>query len=170
MSQPALGEAGLAWLRYFFSKSGRVGRSGFWRFLAIFAGLLFATAVAFGAFDFAFYGRLVIPKNMDPRLGALCLAVAPFYITVLFGAFTVPIKRLHDRNQSGWWLVFYILTPIILFTMAEDNARSSGDDTGVLILELIGLGIWIAAIIQLGVLRGTRGSNYYGADPGIRAD
>ena len=162
----------LAWIRYFFSKSGRISRSRFWLLFAILAGLALASAAAIAAFDFTIYGRLVIPKNMDLRLGALCLLFAPLYATALFGILTVPVKRLHDRNHSGWWLIFYILAPVILFTMAEDNARrSSGDVAGVVILELIGLGIWIAAIVQLGILRGTRGNNYYGEDPlNVRSD
>ena len=162
----------MAWLRHFFSKSRRISRSKFWLLFAILAGLALASSAAIAAFDFTIYGRLIIPKSVDVRLAALCLLFAPLYAAAFFGVLTVPVKRLHDRNHSGWWLIFYILAPIILFTMAEDNARrSSGDVAGVVILELIGLGIWIAAIVQLGVLRGTRGNNYYGEDPlGVRSD
>jgi len=49
----------------------------------------------------------------------------------------VHIKRCHDRDQSGWW-VLLLLIPVIGF-------------------------IW--AIINLGILEGTRGPNRFGPDP-----
>jgi uncharacterized membrane protein YhaH (DUF805 family) len=60
-----------------------------------------------------------------------------FNILLLFLTLCVHIKRCHDRDQSGWW-VLLLLIPVIGF-------------------------IW--AIINLGILEGTRGPNRFGPDP-----
>ncbi|ABK44440.1 protein of unknown function DUF805 [Magnetococcus marinus MC-1] len=47
------------------------------------------------------------------------------------------IKRLHDRNKTGWWLLPMLLIP------------------------LVG---WVWLIVELGFMQGCRGSNSYGRD------
>ena len=59
------------------------------------------------------------------------------YLIFLYFSLAVSVKRLHDRNLSGWWILFS-LVPIIG-------------------------GIW--AIVTLYFLPGTRGPNQFGADP-----
>ncbi len=86
-------------------------------------------------------------------IGVAILFVAWLIITILFGreglvsfvlgialfvaGLMLHIKRFHDRDKSGWW-VLILFIPIIGF-------------------------IW--AIIDLGLMEGTRGSNRYGPDP-----
>ena len=65
--------------------------------------------------------------------------LVPFVIGVLMliGGIMLHIKRCHDRGKSGWWCL-------------------------LLLIPFVGL-IW--AIIDLGVLEGTKGANEYGSDP-----
>ena len=67
-------------------------------------------------------------------IGGIFLAAA--YITTVIAQIMIPIKRAHDRDHTGWY---------ILLTM----------------IPLIGI-IWS---IELAFFSGTAGSNGYGADP-----
>jgi uncharacterized membrane protein YhaH (DUF805 family) len=66
-------------------------------------------------------------------------------LVFLWPSLAVSIKRFHDRDKSGWW-VLIALIPIIGF-------------------------FWI--LIELGILEGTKGPNQFGSDPlggGMAAD
>ena len=66
----------------------------------------------------------------------------------------VGLKRLHDRDMSGWWLlVFYLLPPAL-----DGLGRALGIP---IIFSLAGSAISIWALVVLGVLRGTPGANQY---------
>ena len=84
-------------------------------------------------------------------LGVLLLVTCATFFTALLGRgggfaidlmLLIPylclhIKRCHDRDKSGWWCL-------------------------ILVIPLFGF-IW--AIVDLGLLEGTRGDNRYGPDP-----
>ena len=77
---------------------------------------------------------------------------------MIYSSFAVAVKRLHDRDKSGWWvLVFYVLPNVI-----DSGGRASG---GSGLLSLIGFAIGIWAFVELGCLRGTVGDNRFGPDP-----
>ncbi len=72
----------------------------------------------------------------------------------LAAAFTWPmatlyVKRLHDMNVSGWWLV---AMPLLSWLASTLNASS------------LQYTMW-ACIFGLGMLPGTRGDNQFGSDP-----
>ena len=56
---------------------------------------------------------------------------------MIYPAVVVNIKRFHDRNKSGWWVL-------------------------IALIPLVGA-LWI--VIECGFLRGTVGDNRYGPDP-----
>ena len=58
-------------------------------------------------------------------------------LVLLIPSLAVAIKRYHDRDKSGWWIL-------------------------ILFVPIIGL-IWY--VVELGFLRGTPGPNRYGPDP-----
>ena len=64
--------------------------------------------------------------------------IQPFVALVLLWPLLAgSVKRWHDRNRSGWWVLIY-LVPIVG---------------------------WLYAIIQTWILKGTSGNNKYGPDP-----
>jgi len=76
------------------------------------------------------------------------------------------IKRLHDRNKSGWYLLLFYIVPGILVTAAAVMYVTMDDATltsAVLGLAAFAVGVW--AFVELGCLRGTVGANRYGPDP-----
>ncbi|MEM6665498.1 MAG: DUF805 domain-containing protein [Pseudomonadota bacterium] len=88
-------------------------------------------------FWYGFGAILLINLIMQVLIGNQGLV--QFVITILLqiAAIGVCVKRCHDREKSGWWCLL-LLVPYI----------------GVL---------W--AIVDLGLLEGTRGSNRFGPDP-----
>ena len=58
-------------------------------------------------------------------------------LLLLWPALAVSVKRWHDRGRSGWWVLLNLL-------------------------PLLG---WLWALLDNGLVRGTRGANRYGEDP-----
>ena len=71
------------------------------------------------------------------------------------------IKRLHDREKSGWWLlVFYARAGSPQRNRAAQLAASS---RACVHSRALAISIWM--IVELGCLKGTTGPNTYGPDP-----
>ncbi|MDB5800376.1 MAG: hypothetical protein JWL63_1315 [Rhodocyclales bacterium] len=102
-----------------FSFEGRVPRKVFW----LYGFLLMLPLYAVVGIAFA----------ISPKLG-LVVAV-PLYIVMVWAGFAMQVKRWHDRDKSGWWL----LLSFIPFA-----------------------NIW--AFIETGFLRGSEGGNRFGGD------
>jgi uncharacterized membrane protein YhaH (DUF805 family) len=82
---------------------------------------------------------------------------------ILISAIAVGIKRLHDRNKSGWYLLLFYLLPGILLGAGLMFPERSNIVATVLALLAFAISIW--AFVELGCLRGTIGVNPYGPDP-----
>ena len=89
------------WLELLFSFRGRINRAKYWLTFLIYFIALFALYVLFGLF-FSF------PTDL---LGTILIFAIPF-IPIIFSCIAVAIKRLHDRNKSGWWLLVFYLLPV----------------------------------------------------------
>lgn len=127
-----------------FSYQGRINRAKYWlAVLCYFIATLVAMAVAF----------------FIPIIG-LILAVV-IYIAMLVSGIFVGIKRLHDRDKSGWWLLLFYVVPGVL----SGAGQASGSQSIAMVAGLISLAITIWMIVELGCLRGTVGGNQYGPDP-----
>jgi len=130
--------------------SGRASRSEFWWFT-----LFYYMVLIFGYIVFSF---ILIMFHMMGLLdgGSVVSVLVSFlgmacWISLLIPAFAVTVRRLHDRNLSGWWILGYygamivfalipVLGPILLF--AE----------------------WIGAVVLLSQ-PGKADTNRFGANP-----
>ena len=108
----------------FFSTKGRIPRSTYWYFSLI-------------------SGLIGIPVLiLDIMLGTFSedtgrgLFFTIYSLILVFPAYAVLIKRLHDRDRSGWFVLLSFI-------------------------PLVNIWIWI----EVAFLRGTYGDNQYGADP-----
>jgi len=101
------------------SFDGRINRSDFWLkgILPIFVVLLLITAI-----DSFITGGVI----------ALLAQIVAIYPSVAIG-----VKRFHDRNKSGWWVL-------------------------ITLIPIIG-SIWY--LVECGILKGTEGPNDFGTDP-----
>jgi uncharacterized membrane protein YhaH (DUF805 family) len=89
-----------------------------------------------------------------------------FTIVSWISAFAVGVKRLHDRDKSGWWVLLFLLAPSVLGSIANTSEQPLVG----FVLGLASFVISIWALVELGFLRGTVGPNRYGPDPLQRPD
>ncbi len=130
-------------LSLLFSIQGRINRAKYW--VAMIAYLSLTIAVA-GLGVFVNFHTLF-----------LVIAGLIAFAMIVSGCI-VGMKRLHDRNKTGWWLLlFYLLSGVL------DVVGMTGKLP--LLFELGSLAISIWALVELGFLRGTVGANQYGPDP-----
>lgn len=126
--------------------SGRSRRMEYWAFTLlnfIVASVLLGLAISSGLS----YRSLVASGTLDSGLGVAAisfLVILGLYLLVaLLPGIAVTVRRLHDRNMSGWWyLVFIVLS----------------------MLPLIGF-IASIALLVIFFLPGTPGPNRFGEDP-----
>ncbi len=137
-----------------FSLRGRTSRRNYWRF-QLWGTLVMAVV---------WCGGLLLAINTGVgSISAVGLAGAA--VLVLASLATV-VRRLHDRNKSGWWLA-----PLYLFPLSADMAL--GQMKGLVeqyplptaAVALVSLGLLLWFFVELGLLKGTAGANRYGEDP-----
>ena len=93
-------------------------------------------------------------------LGAGTIAVFGLFaicaLAILIPSVAVGVRRLHDTDRSGWW----ILTPAVPNVIAVLIAGPA--IAGVLSVAALGLSV---ALLVFYCLDGTRGPNRFGPDP-----
>jgi uncharacterized membrane protein YhaH (DUF805 family) len=139
------------WGHLFFKFDGRANRAKFWIAALVFAVINVVLAILGYVMD-----QSVVFQALNSMLG----------IVILIASIAVGVKRLHDRNKSGWYLLLFYLVPSILVVIGvligafmEDSAIIAT----VLGLLAFAIGVW--AFVEMGCLRGTVGVNQYGPDP-----
>ena len=108
-----------------FTFEGRIGRKAYWFAVVI----LFAAGLLASLID-----RILFA---DPN-SILSLVVS---LVSFLASIAVAVKRWHDRDKSGWWVL-------------------------IVFVPLIG---WVWTIVENGFLPGTPGPNRYGPDPLLRS-
>jgi uncharacterized membrane protein YhaH (DUF805 family) len=164
------------WTWYLFSFKGRINRARYWLAgLIILCWMLFLAALVLGALSL-FGGKMSFGfslddlfKAVDPatyhaipmsRLPVLLIKIAgtALFVWVYFAA---SIKRLHDRDRSGWWMVPFFVLPG-LYSQFEDRLP---DSNWILPLALAAAALYFWGFIEFGFLRGTPRANQFGSDP-----
>jgi uncharacterized membrane protein YhaH (DUF805 family) len=126
-----------------FGFQGRINRAKYW--IATVTYISATIALVGLGFFFSFHTIFFI-------------IAAIVFIAMTVSGIAVGLKRLHDRDMSGWWLlVFYLLPPVV-----DGIGRALGIPV---LFSLAGSAISIWALVVLGFLRGTPGANQYGPDP-----
>jgi uncharacterized membrane protein YhaH (DUF805 family) len=136
---------------HLFSFKGRIGRKFYWATLPIF--FMYSVVVAAGI------------DAAAPHIGASIffywgLVTALVIVPLIVSAAAVGVKRLHDSNKSGWWLLVFYGVPAALVGI-PGFGKASDDVVGLCVMASCPFLIW--AMIILGCKRGTIGPNLYGA-------
>ena len=117
-----------------FSVQGRANRAKFWLValaIVVIEVILFAVILGGAAMS----GD---PEQIAAAMGPVAsVVILAFVVIATWISVAVAVKRYHDRNKSGWW-VLIVFVPVIG-------------------------GLWY--LIECGFLRGTAGPNTYGPDP-----
>jgi uncharacterized membrane protein YhaH (DUF805 family) len=165
------------WSQYLFSFNGRINRAKWWLFWLIAIGWFIVAWIL----AFAFI-------SIDPTLGAIWAILSLIvWLVLLFAYFAVGAKRLHDRNKSAWWLLVFYGIPFLLGIYASWSIFSGMIGMGGMAAQgasqeqmmgsmmatmqqmwwvtLVNTIIFVWALVELGILKGTTGDNQYGPDP-----
>ena len=110
-------------VRVLFSYKGRINRKTYWLCFFGSFGILFLCGIP----------RIVFPEQYTPFTSLLILLIYP----LIYSQIPIHVKRLHDINLSGWWVLIFMI-PFI--------------------------GILLSFII-CGCTPGTKGINRYGYPP-----
>jgi len=140
--------------QFAFSLEGRISRSQLW--------LQWALPVV--AIHVVLWIMIAIAAAADSSgwTATFFILWIAFWLATLWPNIAVMVKRIHDRNKTGWLVLAYWvpagLQTILFIADASDNMAAS-----LIRLITIAVGIWF--FIELGCMRGTVGPNRYGADP-----
>jgi uncharacterized membrane protein YhaH (DUF805 family) len=157
-------------LKRYAEFSGRSRRMEYWMF-ALFQVLL---NIVFWILLVAIGGGALMSGNLNGLVAAggalliLCLVYGLIGLALFIPGLAVTVRRLHDTNRSGKWLLALIGAYVIMFagtTMAAGSPDSAGAGS---VVALVGSLIVLAMAVTLLVfmfLDGTRGPNRYGEDP-----
>jgi uncharacterized membrane protein YhaH (DUF805 family) len=172
-------------LWFLFSFEGRINRAKFWLSLPVLFGLMFLVLVITFLImagevlltrDLHGHETIKVSLSFDELFSllgpALRLSLSPREIVSLVGnlfgmtlmmwiCLATSVKRLHDRNRSGWWIVPFFVLPIFSDRIVEplgDSIFASTTSAALLILCIWGF-------VEMGFLRGTSGPNQFGPDP-----
>lgn len=119
----------------FFSFNGRINRAKWWLGSLALAVAIIVLLVIVG---FLVGGSMKVgPDGQIQGGGAGMVAMIIVYLAALWPMLALQVKRWHDRDKSGWWVLINFV-------------------------PLIG-GLW--ALIECGFLEGTKGPNKFGPDP-----
>lgn len=132
-------------LKRYADFSGRSRRTEYWMFalftLAVYiVGLVLMLA---GGFDLSAIQNETIPAGPGPvfYLGAALLGI--FSLGIVIPSIAVNVRRLHDRDMSGWWYLGFIVLSNV---------------------PLVGILVVIGYLVLM-FLPGTPGPNRFGEDP-----
>jgi uncharacterized membrane protein YhaH (DUF805 family) len=141
-----------------FSFAGRANRAKYWLISLVATAYVITTT-----FVVIFAVKEQVPR---PTIVALSLIWAIGILLLMWPFIAVGVKRLHDRNKSGWWLLLFSPTPGILQVFARTTMQGPlhYSTTGLVAL-FVATGISIWGFVELGCLRGTVGQNRFGPDP-----
>lgn len=140
--------------QFVFSVQGRISRSQYW--LKWFLPVIAITAVL--------YIILIatVVSGSTAGAGVVGVLLLLFSLITLWPSIAVSVKRIHDRNKSGW-LVLALYAPLILYYLLMFTAGQQNPATIIVALIMFGVGIWF--FVEFGCMRGTIGENRYGPDP-----
>lgn len=152
-----------------FGFSGRMGRFHFWMSHLAVIGIAFLIGFVVGLVGSASASShaQMNPAAVLGTIGIGMLALLVLFILPMWIFFAATIKRLHDRNKSGYWvLLTFVPLAIIIFTGVSQGVNGIIELSRSLIFSLFGLSISAWYWIELGFFSGVDGGNSYGGKPG----
>lgn len=105
------------------------------------------------SYSMEYHGKLAKTAWWFPEIGTL-----PLTLALNWAYAAVSIKRLHDRNKGGWWMIpFGGLTALYVqfgYLLGETPEY----------LGLVSLGLLLWGFVEMCFLKGTGGPNRFGSD------
>ena len=183
-------------LRRYADFSGRSRRMEFWMwqlflFIVNFVLMMIAFAIIGGAmfsilrnnpeafessgdysYDGTYYADSAPPDAALATIGVAGVVIFGllflWWLAIFIPNLAVAIRRLHDTNRSGWWILAplapYLVGVIVMMAAiaVPDLAIVAGLVSLLAMLVALGLGVMLLVFY---FLEGTRGPNRFGPDP-----
>jgi uncharacterized membrane protein YhaH (DUF805 family) len=126
-----------------FSFEGRIGRKSLWG--VVFLLVLFNIGNSFITYGF-------VSRLSEEQFIALLFVETVMAILLDWCSIATYVKRWHDRDKSGWWVLLIVITMV-------DSLPLISLPTLVAVIGSIG---WLWTLIECGFLPGSYGENKYG--------
>ena len=138
---------------------GRAPRAEYWYF-ALFS--LLANLVAY-----LIVGVVHVTLHVTPF-------ILPFLLSLLLlsPSICVSIRRLHDRDMSGWWFLPIVILDVVSLIgraasgFSAESFQHPWSDAPALVLVMVLAALWGIVMFVLFCMRGTMGDNHYGPENG----
>ncbi len=137
----------------FLSFDGRINRATWWAGIVI----LIVINLVLGLFIAAIFG-------LSTFAGILFTLIT---LALFYPSYAVAAKRFQDRDKPGQ-TALYGLVPALIASLLQNFGLAGTPEAPNAIgwicsIVTLGVGIWF--LVELGILKGTTGSNRYGPDP-----
>ena len=164
------------WTWYLFGFKGRINRAKLWLAgLVIVAGMIclaaltLATGIVSGSpLSFGFNVDDIFRVADPASYRSLSWADLPALVIKALGTllflwvyFATSIKRLHDRDKSGWWMIPFFVIPGLYNQFAD----RLGGSYFLLLPALIVVVLCIWGFVEMYCLKGSRKTNRFGPNP-----
>lgn len=113
-------------LKQYADFSGRARRKEFWMFTLINFIIMMALQTA-----------MMLVGGMNPEAGGIAMAIMGllglYGLAVFIPSLAVSVRRLHDTNRSGWWLLVGlvpIIGAIVLIVFYVQNSQPGTNQYG----------------------------------------
>lgn len=134
-------------LKKYAEFDGRSRRKEYWMYVLLLIGIGLVLGIVEGVL------------GLTGMVGPYGPLSALFLLGTFVPSLAVGVRRLHDTNRSGWWLLIgygpFLLSLVLMF---------AGMLQFVMILSLLALVGFIVLLVFM-VMEGNRGPNQYGPDP-----
>ncbi len=130
-------------LKKYATFSGRAPRSEYWYVSLLCYGVMTALGLIYGVVGAMGAGNPAAMPGMTWGMVLVAFVGAVFVLGTLLPVLAVSVRRFHDLNLTGWWLLALIVVGFV---------------------PPIG---WLASVttVVVSIWRGTSGTNNFGADP-----
>jgi uncharacterized membrane protein YhaH (DUF805 family) len=153
--------------QYLFGFDGRINRAKWWLLVLVQIG----AAIVFNVAAMSLVGASMMSAMSGGSVSSaggsvlLMILLSLVYVVLMFIVWlAVTIKRLHDRDKSGVWILLFAVGPWACLLLGAGLSFGRAGSLGGLFM-LAGLAVSVWAFVELGCLRGTIGSNRFGPDP-----
>jgi uncharacterized membrane protein YhaH (DUF805 family) len=165
------------WVWYLFKFEGRINRAKYWlAVLIIVCWMIFLMLLLYVPVGYLFgwpkelnfslenIFAIVDPKSFEKLSRADISAIIVNAVTMplfLWVFLATAVKRLHDRDMSGWWIIPFFAVPGIYHQFADRVPHT-------LLLVFVAWPIpacYLWGIVELYFLPGTRWPNRFGPNP-----
>jgi len=159
------------WTQLLFSFKGRIQRLYWW-----ITSLVVGTVAGMLTSSLEFWAQRAGSGMIDPDtqefepVGPFAIGLGAIVILNMWINLAVSVKRLHDRDRTGWWIAALYAAIIVavllgMATLMQPEGQREGLNTVAVIAVIAVSYLMIWLFVEIGFLKGTQGPNRFGPDP-----